>query len=177
MDVVVRRQGCGIIFSFFCRLRCRRESRKSFLYSPQRGTTLIEVLVTLVLVAIGLSGMMAMQARGVQQNQSAYLRTQAVMMASDMADRIRLNRQAALAGDYALTSTQTVDDFESTEGLSGGEKLAKNDLFDWLGRVSAYLPGGDATISLADQTITITLSWDGRRDDGNRSSYQHEVEL
>ncbi|MBU2963987.1 type IV pilus modification protein PilV [Amphritea sp. 2_MG-2023] len=171
------RSTCESKIYFFDLFFHRHEPRKSFLYSSQRGTTLIEVLVTLVLVAIGLSGMMAMQARGVQQNQSAYLRTQAVMMASDMADRIRLNRQAALAGDYALTSTQTVDNFKSTAGLSGGEKLAKNDLFDWLGRVNTYLPGGDATISLADQTITITLSWDGRRDDGNRSSYQHEVEL
>ncbi|RTE64355.1 type IV pilus modification protein PilV [Amphritea opalescens] len=171
------RYGCMLIYPFSCQIFDRQESCKSFDCSSERGTTLIEVLVTLVLVAIGLSGMMAMQARGVQQNQSAYLRTQAVTIASDMADRLRLNRQAALADAYSLKLSQTVDAFSNTAGLSGGEKLANNDLSDWLGRVNAYLPSGDAEISRDDQAILITLSWDGRRDDGTRSSYQHEVKL
>ena len=72
MDVVVNRQGRGLNHSFFGRIFFRYEPRKSFFSSAERGVTLIEVLVTLVLVAIGLSGMMVMQARGVQQNQSAY---------------------------------------------------------------------------------------------------------
>lgn len=173
----MNRQGRGLNYSFFGRLFSRHESLKPLERSAERGVTLIEVLVTLVLVAIGLSGMMAMQARGIQQNQSAYLRTQAVAMASDMADRIRLNRQAALADAYSLQLSQTEDAFNSTAGLTGGPKLAKNDIYDWLGQVSAYLPSGDAVISRKDQIITITVNWDGRRDDGNPSSYQHEVEL
>lgn len=173
----MNRQGRGLAHSFFGRMFFRYEPRKSFTPFTERGVTLIEVLVTLVLVAIGLSGMMAMQARGVQQNQSAYLRTQAVMMASDMADRIRLNRQAALADAYTLTLSQTVDAFKSNAGLAAGPALANNDIYDWLGRVTAYLPEGDAAISRKDQTMTITVNWNGRRDDGATSSYQHEVEL
>ncbi|MDO6563638.1 type IV pilus modification protein PilV [Amphritea sp. 1_MG-2023] len=171
------RQGRGLNHSFIGRTFTRLVSYQSYLPSAQRGVTLIEVLVTLVLVAIGLSGMMAMQARGVQQNQSAYLRTQAVSMASDMADRMRLNRQAALADAYSLKLSQTVDGFSNTAGLAAAPKLAANDIADWLARVTAYLPDGDAEISRNDQTIFITLSWNGRRDDGNRSSYQHEVAL
>lgn len=144
--------------------------------SSQQGSSLIEVLVTLVLVAIGLSGMMMMQARGLEQNQSAYLRTQAIAMASDMADRMRLNKQAALKDLYQLAKSDTSAGFAKPPATPADKKLAYNDLNIWLNWVELSLPKGDAVITRNSQVMSITISWGGA--DGKAAdSYVHEMEL
>lgn len=64
----------------------------------QRGTSLIEVLVTLVIVAIGLLGLAGLQSRLQVSEMEAYQRAQALVLLSDMASRIAINR--AVATDY-----------------------------------------------------------------------------
>ena len=54
-----------------------------------RAFTLIEVLVTVVILAVGLLGLAGMQAASMRNNHSAYLRSQAVQLSYDMADRVR----------------------------------------------------------------------------------------
>lgn len=71
----------------------------------QRGMTLIEVLVALLVLAIGLLGVAALQAIGLKTGRSAYERSQATMLAYDLADRMRARRADALNGDYDDDST------------------------------------------------------------------------
>ena len=74
----------------------------------QKGFTLLEVLVAVLVLAIGLLGLAGLQATSLRVNQSASMRSQATNLAYDMADRIRANRGAALAGSYdsqALATT------------------------------------------------------------------------
>lgn len=143
--------------------------------SDQQGSSLVEVLVTLVLVTIGLSGMMMLQIRGLEQNQSAYLQTQAIAMASDMADRMRLNKHAALDDLYRLNKADTAADFFSPAATSLEKNLAYRDLNAWLGWVETVLPKGDAVITRNDQVFHITLSWG---DDGKPGRvYIHEIGL
>ena len=66
----------------------------------KRGFSLIEILITLVVLSTGLLGLAALHAEGLRSGRSACLRTKAVNLASDMADRMRSNRPAALAGNY-----------------------------------------------------------------------------
>ncbi|SER12715.1 type IV pilus assembly protein PilV [Amphritea atlantica] len=167
------RQGCGLAPG-----ACSRTFLPTYII-PRRqcGTSLIEVLVTLVLVAIGMVGMMTMQARGLQQNQSAYLRTQAIAIANDMADRIRLNKQAGLDDYYALTLSQDAQSFSTAGVTDSAKKLAYSDLHNWLSWVAVSLPEGDAEIKRSSQRITIVINWNGRRDQGGISRYQHEVDL
>jgi type IV pilus assembly protein PilV len=61
----------------------------------QKGFTLIEVLVTLFILAIGLLGLAGLLFEGMRNNQGSYLRTQASIMAYDMADRMRANSDQA----------------------------------------------------------------------------------
>lgn len=63
----------------------------------QRGTTLIEVLVTILVMSIGLLGLAALQGFSLQAGQSAYYRTQATNLAYEVADFARVNRSAAMA--------------------------------------------------------------------------------
>ena len=59
-----------------------------------RGATMIEVMVSLFVLAIGLLGVLGMQAEGTQANQRGMFSTQAAFLAQSMADRIRGKRRA-----------------------------------------------------------------------------------
>lgn len=63
----------------------------------QRGVTLVEVLVTMVILAIGLLGLVGLQARLQILQLEAYQRAQALMLLKDMSGRIANNRNNAAA--------------------------------------------------------------------------------
>jgi type IV pilus assembly protein PilV len=60
----------------------------------QAGFSLIEVMVTLVVLGIGMLGLAALQITGMRVNDGALMRTRAVMAATDLADRIRAQPSA-----------------------------------------------------------------------------------
>ena len=68
----------------------------------QKGFTLVEVLVALVILSIGLLGVAGMQISGMKGNHNAFLRSQAQQYAYEMLDMMRANRDAATA-DQAAT--------------------------------------------------------------------------
>ena len=70
----------------------------------QRGFSLIEVLVTIVILSTGMLGIAALYVESLKSGQSALARTKAINLAADMADRIRVNR----AGEefYVTNSSQ-----------------------------------------------------------------------
>ncbi|MFK7886833.1 MAG: type IV pilus modification protein PilV [Gammaproteobacteria bacterium] len=74
----------------------------------QRGFSLLEVLVALVVLSIGLMGIASMQVVGLQFNQQALTSTRAIEMAADMADRIRASNDAGVVLDTALTNPAAV---------------------------------------------------------------------
>ena len=78
-------------------LNPRRGSRRE-----QAGFTLIEVLITFLILAVGLLGLAGLQVTTLDSQFEAYQRAQAVMLAEDMANRIRVDALAARAGDYTV---------------------------------------------------------------------------
>jgi type IV pilus assembly protein PilV len=67
----------------------RRPALSHAAEAAQRGVSLIEVLVAIVLLSIGLLGLAGLQLRGMQVNQGSISRSQAAIMAEDLADRMR----------------------------------------------------------------------------------------
>lgn len=133
--------------------------------APQRGATLIEVLVAIVILSIGLLGLAGLQATSIKSNEGSYYRSQATILANDIIDRMRANRTAAIAGNYNLSALKSSHDSTSTR--------ADKDLTEWLTQVSK-LPEGKARIERDDSTriVTITINWDDSRgsikkDDGS----------
>lgn len=124
--------------------------------STQKGLTLAEVLVTVLVLSIGLVGMAGLQATAIKSNYSALYRTQATALAADIADRMRANRTAALKGRYDL------DDLVNAHASSASR--ADKDLHEWLAQV-AQLPLGKARIQRDGNSavVTITIEWDDRR--------------
>jgi type IV pilus assembly protein PilV len=123
--------------------------------SRQRGMTLIEILVAVVVLSIGLLGLAGLQLKGMQVNQGSVYRWQAAMLAEDIVDRMRADRAGAQANGYTLAT------FGATPSGAGstGTQAA---IADWLARVAA-LPGGQALITApagpANNQVTIKVSW------------------
>jgi len=131
----------------------------------QGGFTLLEILIAIVILSIGLLGLAGLQATGLKNNYSAYQRTQASLLANEMLDRIRANRQGLEAGAYDnVDSTVTSDPGCITSGCSPAQ-MALHDAHDWATRLSDLLPAGRGRVSGAggNSIFTITVMWDDER--------------
>lgn len=119
----------------------------------QAGVSLVEILVALVVLSVGLLGMANLQAAGLRANHNAYLRSQAVILAQDIADRMRANRPPALAGDYDI----------ALDATASGSGVAVDDLEDWKAALATRLPAGDGAVAVANGVATVTIEWDDSR--------------
>jgi type IV pilus assembly protein PilV len=126
----------------------------------QRGLSMIEVLVAIVILSLGLLGMAGLQAAGLRTSQSAFYRAQAAQFANDMAERMRAN--LGQATNYALT-------LAATAPSCGGVCAA--DINDWLAKLRT-LPAGDGAIDIdtVNETVTITVQWDDSRGGGGATA-------
>jgi len=131
----------------------------------ERGFTLIEVLVTVIILAIGLLGLAGLQLGGLRYSFSAYQRSQATIMANDIVDRMRANRNVATAGGYDIDIGDDPNDVDCT-GVGANcsaASLANADLFEWKQSLADTLPAGDGAIANNGGTFTITIQWDDTR--------------
>lgn len=80
-----------------------------FSSSKMTGLTLIEVLVTLVILSIGLLSMAALQMTGMRSTSSAAHRTQASILANDIAERMRANPAALNANAFMAVDSTNID--------------------------------------------------------------------
>ncbi len=111
----------------------------------QRGATLIEILITVVIISLGLLAVAAQQAVALKTNNGSYLRSQATFLAYDLADRIRAAPDSALNGSY-------------DDGSSHPDRQ------QWDLRVSALLgTGASGQVVRNSREVAITLIWNDSR--------------
>lgn len=149
----------------------------------ERGITMIEVLVTLVIVSVGLLGAAAMVINGLESNRNAYLQTQASIFAYDMADRIRSNSDQV--GSYTGFEFDAESDeapelpacFGSDEGCNAAA-VAAVDLSQWASSLegvdggAALLPSAQATIAqIGGDEVVITITWIESQWDGEEEAF------
>ena len=120
----------------------------------QRGIGLIEVLIAMLVVVIGVLGISRMQIAMLRNNQSSLLRSQASLLAYDMIDRLRADREAALDGSYTHILGNPAP---STSTVPAGEVSA------WLAAVNTALPAGAGAIAVDGSDVEITVRWDDTR--------------
>lgn len=127
-----------------------------------RAFSLIEAMVALVVLSVGMIGIAALYGQSLSAGRTAQLRTQAVNLASDMADRIRVNRRGLDA--YAGAGSNNGCDPQSGGASCTPAQMAAHDLFVWAAQVQRQLPNGQGTVQVATGTMpptyTITLRWD-----------------
>ncbi len=140
----------------------------------QRGFSLLEVLVTMVVLSLALLGLAGMMASTLRSNHSAYHRSQATWLAYDMIDRARANRDRALAQSYNL-----VLDATATEPSSGQPvPMHQQDLAEWRADIAQALPGGTGSVAVTPATrrITVIIQWDDSRGAGGSTAQQFRVD-
>lgn len=142
----------------------------------QRGFTMLEILITLFLLTMWLLASAGVQSSSLQFNKSAQFRTQAVYLATELAERMQANRTAAVAGTYVYSGGGDAGTTPAncTSALCSPGELAVFDLAEWNGRVTAVLPNASVTVSTAAVanpiTYTIVISWSDRRTDRTYAS-------
>ncbi|MGB9128630.1 MAG: type IV pilus modification protein PilV [Thiobacillus sp.] len=133
----------------------------------QSGFTLLEVLVAVLVLSIGLLGLAGLMATSIRNNQSAYQRTQATWLAYDIVDRMRANRDTALASGYN-TNLGSPAACAAAPVLAGS--MAAQDLTGWKTLLACSLPAGDGSVDVeADRTVTVTVQWNDSRGIGNET--------
>lgn len=117
------------------RSRCPRE----------RGITLVETLVALLVLSVGMLGIAGLFVQSVRNSRTALLRTQAVNLVADMTDRIRANANAGPAYDLATYGDEPAGRRCASAVDEAGvncsmEELAEDDLARWQAAVRQTLP-------------------------------------
>ncbi len=139
-----------------------------------KGVSMIEVLVTIVVLSIGLLGMAALQMTGLRSVNSASYRTQATLLISDIAERVRSNptavdnnifRNADSAANIDCTTFPATycgeyyDDEVVNAASCNSTQLANYDLNVWFCGINADgTRAGGVQASLPQATATITCN-------------------
>ena len=126
----------------------------------QKGVGLIEILVTLVILAIGILGLAGLQTQSLKNNEIAMQRSQAVVLTYAAFDMLRVNRTAAIAGAYNMGMTCTAPTNPST--------LVANDQAYWINTLQTAL-GSTACGSINCQTTgdcIVQVRWTDQRASG-----------
>jgi type IV pilus assembly protein PilV len=134
-----------------------------------KGITLIEILVTIVILALGMLGLVGLQANSLRYNLGAYQRTQATFLAYDIIDRMRLNQSAAYNGDYnTLYAT----------AQNATDTLAESDLTVWKASLDDTLTDGEGQIDCTTtaNVCVVSVRWDELRQ-GSANKNQDYVEF
>lgn len=130
-------------------------------HSTQLGFSLLEVMIAVLVLAIGLLGLSALQANGLRANGSAHQRSQAVTLAYDMMERLRADPNNVKAGAY---NREFEDELPAAGSVMGEE------LINWISTLQLLLPAADGAVACDDDgNCTVTVRWDDSRAGGSDS--------
>lgn len=128
----------------------------------RNGFTMLEVLVAVLIIALGLLGLAGLQAVGLRNSQTAYLRTIATQQAYDISDRIRANLAGVAAGSYnaidSAAAPNPAPDCEANACTTA--QLAQMDHAQWAANLGALLPGGGGRVDAQGNNVfRIAVYW------------------
>jgi type IV pilus assembly protein PilV len=136
----------------------------------QRGASLLEALVALLVLALGVLGLARLQVSTLTEARGANARAVAVQAAGDLMDRMQVNADARLStpATAAFTAYETNWNQSLTpppdcrKNACSGANLAAYDLWQWKQSLARTLPSGDATVFRSDSDPSqfgVLLAW------------------
>jgi type IV pilus assembly protein PilV len=130
-------------------------------YAPrnQRGVSLIEVLVAVLIFSIGMIGVAGLLVMATRSNHTAYLRTQAAFLAGNMVDRMSANPVGVWMGSYDSTSYPVSASTAANNDCSAGctpDALAQSDQRAWSRQLKTFLPQPQARITCVKSSAGYT---------------------
>ena len=135
--------------------------------STQSGLSMVEILVTLTLVAFGLLGLLGLQARALTFQKDSFDRKSAAEMVAQLAERMRANHLGFTSGNYDLAFSAAaadpvvINECATITACTWGE-VATRDLNQWTAELRRRLPLSAAYIDFdpADpRMVEVTLAW------------------
>lgn len=148
----------------------------------QRGISMVESLVALVVIGVGMLGIAGLYLSSLQSSRTAKLRSYAVELAGSIADKIRANRDAAAAYDTSkYGGAPKTKDCDTKTCLAAD--IAQDDLAHWIEDIKAQLPGAakvKGTVTVTDRaapnldSYLITVTW---REANSDIDYSYVVPL
>jgi type IV pilus assembly protein PilV len=138
-------------------------------HGRQCGVSMIEVLVALVVMALGALGLAGLQLQAAKYNKEAAVRSTATQLAVELSDRMRVNMAGVKAKSYdrdlgyaAALATPGSDPGCGSSSDCTAAKLAQLDIYNWLQAIAAALPQGTGAITpVADNRFVyqINVMW------------------
>ncbi len=123
------------------------------------GFTLIEVLISLIILSVGMLGIAGLYVHSMKAGRTSMFRHHAVTLAGDVGDRIRANPRAGPAYALAGSNNNCVD---GGVDCSPGE-MAANDIYLWDQQAADTLPNGTVTVvydnAVSPPTYEIRVQW------------------
>lgn len=119
--------------------------------ASQRGVSLLEVLIAVLVLAIGVLGAVSLQVNALRYNASAAYNTQASFLAYDMLDRMRAN--------VDNFSSYVINVNSACAASNPGASILATDRQDFAHAVSCLLPGGYGSVAINGNRATVTIGW------------------
>ncbi len=137
------------------RMNTKTDSRQ------QRGFSLVEVMIALVIMSVGMLGIAGLYVQSMQAGRTSMFRHHAVTLAGDVADRIRANPRA---GNAYIAGVGADNSCVASTVVCTPAEMAANDILIWNAEAANTLPNGDVTVvfngAVTPPTYQITVSWD-----------------
>ncbi|GJL71015.1 MAG: hypothetical protein NMNS01_02140 [Nitrosomonas sp.] len=126
----------------------------------QKGFSMLEVLVTILVLSLGLLGMAALVTTGMRSNNVAQFRSIATQQTLDIADRMRANLAGVRAGNYDNLNAGIPASNDCTAVDCTAAQMAAYDHAQWNTANANSLPGGQGAVAgNLVNGFTITLMW------------------
>jgi type IV pilus assembly protein PilV len=141
--------------------------------SQQRGITLIESLVALVVLALGVLGLIGFQLQTLRDTRDSVGRSRAIVSVQDIAERMRANPNATAANYTSGFAAVAAPNPNCTTAACSVVELAAFDVWRWKANVAAALPGGQAAItpSATDaRQFAVMVGWLENQADANATT-------
>jgi len=122
------------------------------------GFSLLEFLVGLTILSLGLTGLAALHNRTLQSLQDSAHQQRALILATDMAERMAANTVAAAASQYTLTPRSRTRAIDCAAGCAPFQ-LAQADLAQWRHNITTLLPSGEGAVVRNGDIYQITVLW------------------
>jgi type IV pilus assembly protein PilV len=128
-------------------------------------------MVSFVILGVGLLGIAALQGNALRYSNQAYLRSQAVIVAYDIFERMRANPVGVTGGHYVYGAGESDDalpgfgerpvaTIDCTSRSCTPQQLALFDMAKWSQSISELLPSGSGSLSTAGKNeYTVTIHW------------------
>lgn len=146
------------------------KTQNNMVTAAESGFSMIEILVTIVIISIALLGSAGLQAYSLKTNQGGQFRNQAAFLVADIVERMEANKKYAadiasltVYGDSASMTTSTTD-CSSTNCTAA--QLAAYDMTQWQANIASAVPSGTGTVSGVagnPATYSITVNWVDRK--------------